>query len=195
MHSDSSRRAFLKLGAQLLGGAYLTTHMSAIMAAAREASELAPDAPWQVLSVPQARSLAAMADQIYPPDDSPGAAEIGAVRFMDVALGGFMAGALPLVQAGLAGLDQQVVRPNGQGAGFADLEFDQQTLALQAIETGPFFATVHFLTLAGVFALPEYGGNKNAEGWRQIGFERRHVWHPPFGYYDARYQQESTHEG
>ena len=50
------------------------------------------------------------------------------------------------------------------------------------------------MTLAGVFALPEYGGNRDGEGWRQIGFERRHVWQAPFGYYDARYRQESDHE-
>ena len=41
------------------------------------------------------------------------------------------------------------------------------------------------LTQAGMFALPEYGGNRDHKGWELIGFEHQHVWQPPFGYYDG----------
>jgi hypothetical protein len=36
-----------------------------------------------------------------------------------------------------------------------------------------------------MFSLPEYGGNKDELGWQLIGFEDRHVWTQPYGFYDA----------
>jgi hypothetical protein len=192
---NESKRDFLKLGSALLGGAFLTTHMGAVLAAAKKAADQqAAEAPWQVLTNPEVAELAAMADQIYPPDDSAGAAEIGAVRFMDVALGGFMADALPLLRLGLVELQTASSAAYAGTAAFSALGFDQQTLVLKGMENTGFFSLVHFLTLAGVFSLPEYGGNQNQEGWRQIAFERRHVWQPPFGYYDARYAKGGENE-
>jgi len=38
-----------------------------------------------------------------------------------------------------------------------------------------------------MFALPQYGGNRDSVGWKLIGFEDLHVFHPPFGYYDRDY--------
>jgi hypothetical protein len=38
-----------------------------------------------------------------------------------------------------------------------------------------------------MFSLPAYGGNRDAAGWKLIGFEDQHVFHPPFGYYDRDY--------
>jgi hypothetical protein len=38
-----------------------------------------------------------------------------------------------------------------------------------------------------MFALPGYGGNRDAAGWKLIGFEDRHVFQPPFGHYDRDY--------
>ncbi len=35
-----------------------------------------------------------------------------------------------------------------------------------------------------MFALPSYGGNRDKAGWHLIGFDDRHFWQPPFGYYD-----------
>jgi gluconate 2-dehydrogenase gamma chain len=49
---------------------------------------------------------------------------------------------------------------------------------------------VHFLTVAGMFALPGYGGNRDKLGWALLGFEDHHAWQPPFGYYDAAYTPE-----
>ena len=195
MTVDTSKRNFLKVGSTAFGGAFLATHMGAVMAAAADAaSRMQDEAPWRVLNASEVCLLSAVVDQIYPPDDSPGAAQIGAVRFMDSTFSGFMAGALPLVRAGLADLQQRAADAEPDAGNFADLAFDRQTKLLAEVESSPFFATVHFLTLAGVFALPEYGGNRDGEGWRQIGFERRHVWQAPFGYYDARYAQEIERE-
>ena len=43
------------------------------------------------------------------------------------------------------------------------------------------------MTLIGLFALPQYGGNRNGIGWRLIGFDDQHAFSPPFGYYDRDY--------
>jgi hypothetical protein len=73
------------------------------------------------------------------------------------------------------------------------LGFDQQTELVRAIENTDFFGNMHFLTLCGLFALPSYGGNRDSEAWKMIGFEARHVWQHPFGYYDAQYAEEAEH--
>jgi hypothetical protein len=38
-----------------------------------------------------------------------------------------------------------------------------------------------------MFSSPKYGGNYQGSGWKLIGFEDRHVFTPPFGYYDREY--------
>jgi hypothetical protein len=43
---------------------------------------------------------------------------------------------------------------------------------------------IRFLTIAGTFANPSWGGNRDKIGWRLLGFEDRFVWQPPFGDYD-----------
>jgi hypothetical protein len=58
---------------------------------------------------------------------------------------------------------------------------------LHEVETTAFFATVRRLTLLGLVAMPKYGGNHDKAGWKLLGFEDRHVWQPPFGYYDKDY--------
>ncbi len=41
----------------------------------------------------------------------------------------------------------------------------------------------------GVFSDPSHGGNRDKAGWAMIGFDNRHAWQPPFGYYDAQVAQ------
>ncbi|MFT5048613.1 MAG: hypothetical protein ACI8UP_005617, partial [Porticoccaceae bacterium] len=36
---------------------------------------------------------------------------------------------------------------------------------------------------------PEYGGNRDNIGYQLIGFEDRHAWQAPYGFYDADYAQ------
>lgn len=194
----TSRRRFLELSGSAMGASLLGLHWQAALAAgdAAEAS-LADGSGWNTLSPPLAKALSAIADQIYPPDDTPGATEIGAVHFMDQALGGFMAGAMPLVEATVHELD---VLAAGQGAAdFTHLPFDQQTATLKTIENGAGFGLLHFLTVMGLFCLPSYGGNREQAGWAALGFKPQHAWQPPFGHYDAEYlaeQQEAvTHGG
>lgn len=187
---SASRRSFLQVTASLLGGGWLATNGTLVWAAAETAQKaMAAQTPYSNLTNAEALNLAALSDQIFPPDETPGASQLGIVYFIDAALGSFMAGLLPLYQLGVADLDDLA----GEDKAFHQLGFDEQTGLVKQIEKTPFFGNMHFLTLCGLFALPSYGGNKNTEAWKMIGFESRHVWQTPFGYYDAQYAQESDH--
>ena len=133
-----------------------------------------------------AAGFAALVDQVIPPDDLPGAADAGVVHFIDRVLGGFLAGTAPMLRQGLADLDVRAAALAGGARSFAGLPFGQQTALLSDIEDGEFFETVIFLTHLGLFAMPHWGGNRDKAGWKLIGFDDRHAWQPPFGYYDAQ---------
>ncbi len=88
----------------------------------------------------------------------------------------------------LASEDLQAKTANLYGkTQFADLTPIQQDNLLTQSEGTDFFATIRFLVIAAMFSLPEYGGNKVKIGWQLIGFEDRHAWTQPFGYYDSEY--------
>ena len=143
------------------------------------------------MSAQEARTFAAVADQVIPPDDLPGAAEVGVVYFIDQVLGGFMASQAGSLREGLGDLDLRA-RAESPGRPFADLPFGQQTRVLQTIDSSPFFGQMIFLTHCGMFALPSWGGNRDRAGWALIGFDDRHAWQPPFGYYDAQATPEES---
>lgn len=177
-----TRRGFLQAAGS---AAWLSACWPSVLAAAEQAAAARDaGAAFQVLAPDDAADLAAIAAQIFPTDALPGANEAGVVYFMDSALRTFMAGARESVLAGLQGLNAKAaaVQP---GARFAGLPAQEQTRLLKAEETSPFFGTVSFLTIGGMFALPVYGGNRGYAGWKLLGFEHRHFWQPPFGFYDA----------
>ena len=191
-----SRREFLRHTAAIMGGGWLASHATAILAAAGEAQQSqANSAAFIHLSQAEAATLGALCDQIFPPDlppgPLPGASELGAVYFIDAALGGFMAGELSTIREGLANLDQRAP----DALHFHELEFDRQTEVVRQVENTPLFGMVHFLTLLGLFAMPSYGGNKDGAAWKMLGYEPRHHWQPPFGYYDAQYVKENGSTG
>ena len=176
-----SRRGFLK-GAGALGIAALWPQVLAAAqdaAAARDAG-----AAFETLAPDEAADLAAIAAQIFPTDALPGATEAGVVYFIDGALRTFMAGARESILSGLVALNRKAAAAQA-GARFAGLPAEAQVRLLKAEELSPFFGTVRFLTVAGMFALPVYGGNKGYAGWKVLGFDHRHAWVPPFGHYDA----------
>ena len=180
-----SRRGFLKAAGSVAGVAGLATLWPRVLAAAQDAAAARDaGAAFETLAAEEAADLAAIAARIFPTDTLPGANEAGVVYFMDGALRTFMAGAREPVLGGLAELNRKAaaIRP---GARFAALAVEEQDKLLKAEENSPFFGLVHFLTVAGMFALPVYGGNRDHAGWKMLGFEHRHVWAPPFGHYDA----------
>ena len=182
----SSRRDFLKGASTLAGGAWLGATLPAITsAAAQAASAVKRNAAFNTLSASEARTLAAIAAQIIPTDDTPGATEAGVIYFLDAAFGDFMSGSLTVVRRELPAFDKGANKAFETSGGFAALTDAQKVAYLTQQEQSPLFGLLQFLTTLGMFAMPTYGGNRDHVGWELIGFKHQHVWLPPFGFYDA----------
>ena len=182
----SDRRSFLAETGKLAGGGWLALNTPMLLAAGHAAGKQhkAGEA-WANMTPEEAVTFAAIVDQIIPPDDLPGASDTGVVYFIDGVLDGFMAGDAEMLKQGLKDLDSRAATAFPGSKGFISLSFDHQTEILRAIETTPFFNTMIFLTHCGMFAKPSWGGNRERSGWALLGFDNRHAWQPPFGYYDA----------
>ena len=139
------------------------------------------------LTAAEAADIEAVAAQIVPTDDSPGAREAGVVYFFDRALGSFYAQLASDYRAQLATFQAAYRQRHPAARSFAALTAAEQVNFLKGIDETAFFQTTRLLTLLGMFALPAYGGNRDGAGWTLIGFEDRHVFRPPFGFYDRDY--------
>jgi len=165
-----------------------STAWAAIAAAqehARQSVEQPNTAHFEFFDASTAADVAAIAEQILPSDDGPGAAEAGVVFFIDRALTTFDADKQDTYRHGLDELNKRrkELFPNSQT--ITALSNAQQMQLLQAIDKSDFFEVIRTHTLLGFLGNPSYGGNRGSVGWKYIGFEDRMVWTPPFGYYDA----------
>lgn len=140
---------------------------------------------WEALTAGQAADVEAMAAQIFPSDETPGAREAHVVYFIDHSLATWAAQQRDAFTAGLAEFNAEVAARWPNIGRFAKLTSDQQIELLRARETTSFFRHIRLFTLVGLFSLPSYGGNADKVGWQVIGFEDRFAWQPPFGDYDA----------
>ena len=193
---QTSRRNFLKLGGSAVGTSWLALNTSLILSACQVAqSNRAEKTPFANISTAQTAELEAIVDQIIPADETPGATDTGVVYFIDVALGGFMAGNKESLQQGLQDLASRANSMSADGSLFSELSFDQQTILLKEIEETEFFDTLYFLTMMGMFCLPQYSGNHDEIGWALLGFDHQHVWQAPFGYYDAALHESGVENG
>jgi hypothetical protein len=76
---------------------------------------------------------------------------------------------------------------------FSDLDESDQDAYLTTHHNTEFFETLRFKTLAGVFAMASYGGNRDGIGWKLLGMDGPpHAWSYPFGYYDADYMEQQS---
>jgi len=183
-----TRRDFLCGAGNALGVAWIAGHWPAIAAAHAHAAGAAADAQVTVLAffaAADARDVDAIAAQIIPTDDAPGAREAGALYFIDRSLHTWLAPSGEGFRKGLRGFQEQFAAT--QGGAFAAADDATQHAYLTSVEHSEFFQSVRTLTLIGLFAVPQYGGNRDGMGWRLIGFEDRGTFAPPFGYYDRDY--------
>lgn len=183
-----SRRLFLQAALRTARNSALTLTLPSILAACARSSQARLDnAGFKNLGDREALELESIASRIIPSDETPGAREAGVIYFIDNVIGD-QPQALELLRSGLRDL-QSSARARYGSAEFHNLLASQQDSLLGEIEQTPFFDTLRFLTIAGMFSLPEYGGNRDNLGYQLIGFDDRHVWAPPFGFYDADYRQ------
>jgi gluconate 2-dehydrogenase gamma chain len=165
---------------------------AAVLAAQQHSHDVvraAKPAAFAVLSAREAREIEAIASQIIPSGDSPGAREAGVIYFIDRALATFDADKRALYTEGLRDTEAACTRLFPGSESIASLKPEEQIRLLQAIEKGEFFDLVRTHTILGFFGNPSYGGNRSLAGWKLIGFEDRFRFEPPFGYYDAEPQK------
>ena len=185
-----SRRTFLgSVGGMVRSSAIVLTMPMLLAACNRAEQARLGGEKFQTLAEEEAEELEAIAARIIPTTDTPGAREAGVIYFIDNVLGDKREEGLSLLLQGLRELKASVALSFGV-AYFHQLEEAQQDQALIEIEGTVFFDTIRYLTIAGMFSLPEYGGNRDYVGYDLIQFDNQHVWQPPFGYYDADYAEK-----
>jgi gluconate 2-dehydrogenase gamma chain len=183
------RRDFLARSGAAMGGSWIAMSVPTILATAGAACKAREEgSAFKVLTAAEAAEFEAMAAQIIPSGDSPGASEAGVIYFMDTALAGSRSEVLEPMRRGLAELQTETLARYSAET-FSSLDNDQQIEVLQGIEDTPFFGTIRFLTVAGMFSHPSHGGNRDEIGWRLIGFDGPRPSQPPFGHYDADYAE------
>ena len=187
---DLSRRSLLQAFASAIGAAALPVSWAEIAQAAHQthvATQPGGEATMSFLSAAEAADIEAVAAQIIPTDDTPGARDAGVVHFIDRALATFLSQLASDYRAQVAEFQVACRQQHPGVASFASFTSAQQVAYLKTVDHTPFFNTTRLLTLLGMFSLPAYGGNRAGVGWTLIGFEDRHVFQPPFGYYDRDY--------
>jgi gluconate 2-dehydrogenase gamma chain len=188
---DISRRHFIFKSGASLGAAWLLSHLPEIEAAQEHAHHAAlaqTPSKLEFFTLEQSVEVEAIAEQILPTDDTPGAREARVIYFIDRALATFATDDRTLFVEGLKDLQKKARKRFGKTTRFSALSSAQQTELLKRIEKGEFFELVRTMTILGMFSNPEYGGNHNQIGWKLLGFEDQFHFKSPFGFYDAEYQ-------
>jgi gluconate 2-dehydrogenase gamma chain len=163
-----SRRDVLKRVG--VAGAAAAVPIDALAQATRE--------PFETLTAAEGATLEAIVARLIPTDtNGPGAAEARAARYIDRALGGFLAPFLVAYRGGLSGIESY--SRTAKGAPFTQLSAQDQDAVLTDMESnsakgfpagGLFFNVVLSHTIQGTFCDPFYGGNANFVGWDLIGY-------------------------
>lgn len=169
-------------------GSFLALSLPVILSACQRSQQaLEQGAGFRVFEADEVADLSAIAARIIPTDDTPGATEAGVIYFLDTIFAeARRASQLALLREGLAALRGQLTTG---GSDIHELTEAQQDQLLRDNEQTPFFATMRYLTIAGTFSLPRYGGNRDKVGYQLIGYEDRGAWSAPYGFYDADYAE------
>lgn len=184
-----SRRAFLRSAGGAARSSLIVLSMPAILASCERSRQAnLNNEAFTTLTEEEAQEFHAIAARIIPTDETPGATEAGVIYFIDNVLGNDREAEHEVLREGMREL-QVAAAVNYNVSYFHELEPEQQDQLLREVEQTPFFGTMRFLTIAGMFSLPEYGGNRDKVGYQLIGFVDQHAWQPPFGYYDADYAE------
>lgn len=201
MSSDAlTRRMFMQGSGTLVGGVMMRAGVPAFIAVSQAACTAKEEAAlFENITSAEAREIIAIAARILPTTDTPGATEAGAVYFFDKAFSTIFASMKAPARGMLAGFQSGVPAAYPGAQIFSDLDEADQDEFLKSVEQTPFFQGARFMTLAGVFGMSMYGGNRDNIGWKLAGMDGPpHAWLPPFGHYDAEYlaaQQGEQQDG
>lgn len=204
MNNVLSRRNFLLQTGSGVSAVWVSAHWPAILAAgthAHQAARSATPPKFEFFSPEEAVEIDAITARIIPSDGTPGAHEAGAVYFIDRALITFATENQKTYKDGLPELQARVHQMFSGVAMFSATTPDQQDQVLHSFGDPPrsgrgrlrasagqsFFETIRMHTITAFLIDPESGGNRNGVGWKVIGRDLDHMFHPPFGYYDKDY--------
>jgi len=126
---------------------------------------------WEFFTEAEARTLAAVSDQIIPADDFPSASQAGAVAFIDRQLVRHYEPYQKAYREGLKLADQ--LSKSRFGADLFEILLPQQlAIAVDLERKNPaFFELVRSHTLQGYYGSPRHGGNRDAVSWRMLGLD------------------------
>jgi gluconate 2-dehydrogenase gamma chain len=159
-----------------------------VLAAHRHAHDVAqlPTSHLESLDPETANEIEALAAQIIPSSNGPGAREAGVIHFIDRALSTFAIDDRPAYRTGMASVQGKRKELFPESASIASLSDAQQVTLMRAIENSSFFELLRTHTVLGFLGNPSYGGNRGKVGWHAIGFQDGMAHQHPFGYYDAQ---------
>ena len=182
------RRQFVEAMAAALASTLSAGRASAMgFPFAALADSPSPDAPYEFLTAEQAKLLDVITAHIVPTDDTPGAREAHVVRFIDHALATIFKDFQKDFADTLDDFAEFTSHYRPDGATFLELSPNEQVDAhcgdLERLKPDV-FGPLRGLTMTGMFAHPEHGGNFSKIGWKLIGYDDQYSWAPPFGYYD-----------
>ncbi len=184
-----SRRSFVLASVTGVNAAWVAANYPGILAAQKHVGKAVKAGQLPRLTFftdAQAAEIGAMAAQIIPTDESPGAREAHCLYFIDQALFTFLRNSRPVYLQGLHDLQLKTQQLFPEAGMFSALTSEQQIKVLTSIEKTPFFRAVRTHTVIGFFSRPAHGGNYDKIGWTLIGYDDSLNHKPPFGYYDAQ---------
>jgi gluconate 2-dehydrogenase gamma chain len=205
MTVDSNRRDFLQRSCGGLTAVWLSAHWPALLSAARHAHTAAQSpaaAKLEFFNADQAKEIDAITARIIPTDEAPGAREAGVVYFIDRALTTFAIDSQKTYREGLPEMQARTHEIFAALDKFSAATPEQQDQILRSFDERAagdrrpyrtraagqsFFDTLRLHTIVAFLLDPDAGGDPNGVGWKVIGRERRHMFQPPFGYYDKNY--------
>ena len=196
--SPTSRREFVTTSAAALATLWLAADPEDLHASLRHAARAAREPlAWETLTPEEAADVEAIAIQIIPSDETPGAREAHVVNFIDHSLANWASAQRGDFTKGLTALNAEVEQRWPGTGRFARLPAEHQVELLKDWEKEdkenkdrkPFFEAMRSASVTGMFSDPSYGGNTDKLGWKLLGFDDRGMWQPPFGSYDVEANQ------
>jgi gluconate 2-dehydrogenase gamma chain len=165
-----NRRSFIKTTATGLAGMGILSNCTG------------PVSTWRFFSAEESKVMIAIAEQIVPADDDPGATDAHVINFLDRQLVSNLKEYQELYRTGLQSLQEFCMARHNKK--FEDLPWDDQFEILTDIENGRvdgkywenidpgyFFSTVRTHTMMGFYGPPRHGGNRDLVSYRMLGFD------------------------
>ena len=132
-----------------------------------------------MLSPTQLDTLHSLMDRLIPPDEDPGAWDLGVCDYLLRQFAGDLRDQLDLYRAGLHALEAEAQATSQ--ASFSALASEDQDALLRRVEAGRvvaewpvdparFFQAAVQHVVEGYYSDPGNGGNRNARAWEMIGF-------------------------